>query len=58
MPTLKHLWCWLRQASGDDAYERYLEHHRTAHPERIPLGRAQFCRNRDVEKWSGVKRCC
>jgi uncharacterized short protein YbdD (DUF466 family) len=52
------LWRWLRRLSGDDAYEQYLAHLRVAHPERTPLARAQFWRDRQVEKWSGVNRCC
>lgn len=52
------LWQWLRRLSGDDAYERYLAHLRAAHPERMAPDRATFFRQREIEKWNGVKRCC
>lgn len=57
----KLLWQRVRQLSGDDAYERYLahyaEHH--AHAEAAPpLSRADFFRQWQDQKWTGIKRCC
>jgi uncharacterized short protein YbdD (DUF466 family) len=57
MPSLRTLWHWLRRASGDDAYERYLAHHR-AHHDGPPLDRAAFQRAETKRKWNGVRRCC
>ena len=51
-------WRYLRQASGDDAYERYLEHMADAHPGERVLGRGEYFRVRQNEKWSGITRCC
>lgn len=51
-------WAFLRQLSGDDAYERYLRHQRTHHPQQVPLERADFFRLEQDRKWNGVKRCC
>jgi uncharacterized short protein YbdD (DUF466 family) len=50
----------LREATGDDAYERYLAHWRAHHSttERAPLDRAAFCREEQRRKWEGVRRCC
>lgn len=48
---------WLRAASGDDAYERYLTHHARAHQE-PPLTRRAFYEERERAKWSGISRCC
>jgi uncharacterized short protein YbdD (DUF466 family) len=48
---------WLRAASGDDAYERYLTHHAQAH-EGPPLSRRAFYEQRERAKWSGINRCC
>ena len=42
MKALRAFWAWLREVSGDDAYERYLAHHAAAHPDRAPLGRRAF----------------
>jgi uncharacterized short protein YbdD (DUF466 family) len=43
---------------GDDAYERYCAHQRSAHPDRPLLERRAFYLQQQQEKWSGVKRCC
>jgi carbon starvation protein len=51
-------WHALRQLSGDDAYDQYVAHQRSAHPDRALTDRATYYREREVEKWSGVKRCC
>jgi len=53
-----NLWQYLRQASGDDAYERYLAHWQRAHSGEAPLSRQQFFTRRQEEKWSKVSRCC
>ncbi len=52
--------CWrlLRQASGDDAYERYLTHLQSRHPGARPMTRHEFFRRRQEEKWGKVSRCC
>jgi uncharacterized short protein YbdD (DUF466 family) len=56
--ALRAAWGWLRTASGDDAYERYLAHCAHQHPGREPLGRRAFYRESERLKWSGVSRCC
>ncbi|HEX4649435.1 MAG TPA: YbdD/YjiX family protein [Steroidobacteraceae bacterium] len=56
--TTRATWQWLRTASGDDAYERYLAHCASAHPDRAPVGRSTFCRESERAKWSGISRCC
>jgi uncharacterized short protein YbdD (DUF466 family) len=50
----------LREATGDDAYERYLAHWRAHHSASAaaPLDRATFCREEQRRKWEGVRRCC
>ena len=55
---LKALWQGIRQAAGDDAYERYLAHLRHAHSEDAPLSRQAFFKLQQERKWSGVSRCC
>ncbi len=56
--TLKKAWRFVRRVSGDDAYERYLQHHAEAHPEHSPLSRKEFFRREQDRKWGGVRRCC
>jgi len=55
---LKELLALLRRLSGDDAYERYIEHRCTVHAgEPLPTRREFWCG--EVErKWQGVNRCC
>ena len=55
---LKQIWNYLRHVTGDDAYERYLAHHRQAHPGEPPMTQRQYFRRRQDEKWSKVSRCC
>ncbi|HEY8520722.1 MAG TPA: YbdD/YjiX family protein [Gammaproteobacteria bacterium] len=56
---LARLWAAIRRMSGDDAYERYLEHWRRHHAHGDPpLDRAAFFREEQRRKWEGVKRCC
>ena len=56
--VLRGMWRFIRQASGDDAYERYLAHQRAHHPEKKPLSRRAFFRLQQERKWSKVSRCC
>jgi uncharacterized short protein YbdD (DUF466 family) len=56
----QRLWALVREATGDDAYERYLAHWRARHsPDGgAPLDRAAFCREEQRRKWDGIRRCC
>jgi uncharacterized short protein YbdD (DUF466 family) len=51
-------WSYLRTVSGDDAYERYLAHHETAHAGEPPMSRKDYFTEMQRRKWSGVSRCC
>lgn len=55
---LKRVWEFLREVSGDDAYERYLAHQRQAHPGEPPMTREAYFKFRQEQKWSKVSRCC
>ncbi len=52
------IWRWLRRATGDDAYERYIEHRARKHPGEPVLTRQAFYEESQQRKWSGVSRCC
>ncbi len=52
------LWRGLRTLSGDDAYERYLEHHAAAHSAEAPLSRRAFFDAEQQRIWSRINRCC
>ncbi len=60
MRTLQRLWNIVRRLSGDDAYERYLEHWREHHADEggQALSRRAFFKAEQERKWNGVRRCC
>jgi uncharacterized short protein YbdD (DUF466 family) len=57
---LTQIFHFIREISGDDAYERYLIHWQTHHAEREaqPQTRKAFFKAELERKWNGVKRCC
>lgn len=55
---LNLLWHYLRQVTGDDAFERYIAHRKRSHAGEPPLTRQQFFKLKQEEKWSKVSRCC
>jgi uncharacterized short protein YbdD (DUF466 family) len=57
---LKPAWQLLRQLSGDDAYERYLQHFAEHHPQdgSLPLSKKVYFKQRLDAKWHGINRCC
>jgi uncharacterized short protein YbdD (DUF466 family) len=55
---LRSYWSFVRRLATDDAYERYLEHHRLHHSDSPPVDRQTFYLNEQQRKWTGVQRCC
>jgi uncharacterized short protein YbdD (DUF466 family) len=57
---LKKIVRFVREISGDDAYERYLVHWQEHHARQggEPQTRAAFFKAEQERKWNGVKRCC
>ncbi|MGR8980701.1 MAG: CstA-like transporter-associated (seleno)protein [Gammaproteobacteria bacterium] len=61
---LRSLWRFIRRLSGDDAYERYLDHFNKHHrydgnqESAQPLSKAEFFKQWQDQKWNGIKRCC
>jgi uncharacterized short protein YbdD (DUF466 family) len=57
---LRRAWAYVRELTGDDAYERYLTHWRSHHAAEggVPLDRVAFVREEQRRKWEGVRRCC
>jgi uncharacterized short protein YbdD (DUF466 family) len=52
--------CWraLRALSGDDAYDRYREHHLVAHPDLPLMSRKVFYVDEQRRRWGTINRCC
>jgi uncharacterized short protein YbdD (DUF466 family) len=51
-------WRFVRQVSGDDAYERYGEHMARVHPGQVTMTRSQYFSFCQDQKWNRVTRCC
>ena len=58
MKLLDKIWKFIKALSGDDAYEKYLEHQANFHPGSIPLSRKEFFKAETERKWQGIRRCC
>ncbi len=56
--ALTELWQFIRELATDDAYERYLAHHREVHGDTPALDRRAFYLQEQQRKWTDVKRCC
>ena len=51
----------IRRISGDDAYERYVQHYQQHHADddaHAMLDRRAFYLAEQQRKWNGIKRCC
>jgi len=58
MRILNTIWQFLKEASGETAYERYCVHLRSRHPDRRVPGKAEFYLLSLEEKYSRPSRCC
>ena len=61
--AVKRLWRWLREVSGDAAYESYVRSHKRScsrAPSQVQrlLTREQFYLDALRRRYSGVSRCC
>lgn len=53
------IWWYLREVTGESAYDRYVEHERRDHPDRPVASRRAFERKRqDLENLRPQQRCC
>ena len=52
------VWYFVRQVSGDDAYERYREHMLQTHAGQPAMTRSEYYRVRTEQKWNRLTRCC
>ena len=56
--TLRAFWRGLRAVMGDDAYDRYIEHHAAKHPDAPLMSRRAFYEAEQQRQWSRINRCC
>jgi uncharacterized short protein YbdD (DUF466 family) len=55
---LRAIWEYLKEISGENAYDRYLQAHLATHPDKPPMSRAEFYRHRQDEKYSNPGSRC
>jgi uncharacterized short protein YbdD (DUF466 family) len=48
----------LRGVTGDDAYEKYVAHMRSAEPLQLPMTAKEFFQAQLDQKWNCVSGCC
>ena len=48
----------MKEISGENAYDRYLAVHTVTHPDRPPMGRGEFYRWRQDEKYNNPGSRC
>jgi uncharacterized short protein YbdD (DUF466 family) len=55
---LLYLWGYLKEISGENAYDRYLAVHARTHPDKPPMSRKDFYRKRMDEKYNNPGSRC
>ena len=55
---IKTAWWYLKEISGENSYDRYLAGHAATHPARRPLGRGEFYRHQQDEKYNNPGSRC
>ena len=58
MNPLRAIWEYLREISGENAYDRYLTVHTATHPHRQPMSRSEFYRRRQDELYNNPGSRC
>ena len=53
-----YAWGYLKEISGENAYDRYLAVHAATHPEVSPMARGEFYRSRQDEKFNNPGARC
>ena len=48
----------LRGVTGDDAYDKYLAHHKLNHPDQEPVSPSEFFKAQLDQKFNCVNGCC
>jgi uncharacterized short protein YbdD (DUF466 family) len=56
--TLRSIWDYLKEISGENAYDRYLEVHAATHPGKPSMSRGEFYRWRQNEKYNNPGSRC
>ena len=55
---LRAIWGYLKEISGENAYDRYLTVHTATHPDKRAMSRGEFYRWRQDEKYNNPGGRC
>ena len=55
---LRAIWDYLKEISGENAYDRYLAVHTATHPGKSAMSRGEFYRARQYEKYNNPGSRC
>jgi uncharacterized short protein YbdD (DUF466 family) len=55
---LRYAWDYLKEISGENAYDRYLAVHASTHPGKPAMSRGEFYRVRQDEKYANPGSRC
>lgn len=58
MSVLRAVWEYLKEISGENAYDKYLAVHDATHPDRPAMARGEFYRARQDEKYNNPGSRC
>ena len=58
LKPLRYAWEYLKEISGENAYDRYLAVHTATHPEKSSMTRGEFYRWRQNEKYNNPGSRC
>ena len=54
----RHAWEYLKEISGENAYDRYLALHAATHPDKPAMSRSEFYRWRQDDKYNNPGSRC
>jgi uncharacterized short protein YbdD (DUF466 family) len=55
---VRAIWEYLKEITGENAYDRYLALHMATHPGKPPMTRGEFYRHRQDEKYNNPGSRC
>ncbi len=58
LKPVRYAWGYLKEISGENAYDRYLAVHTATHPGKTPMNRSEFYRARQDEKYNNPGSRC
>ncbi|QIN80314.1 putative selenoprotein [Rubrobacter marinus] len=58
LAPLRYAWGYLKEISGENAYDRYLAVHARTHGDEVPMDRGEFYRWRQDEKFNNPGSRC